>query len=101
MIPLSSLQGWVNNVIDPLQRKAEKGLTINSVLDNIQMKIIGMSEFVPPQIDSEEVPVKKQLKEINAVSPLKMSQVDQGKLAEYKDNQRTKQEINKLKKELS
>ena len=97
LIPLSSFQGWVNNVIDPLQRKAEKGLSFKSVLDQIQMKIVGMSQFVPPQIDDEEVPVKKQMRGVNVISPLKVSQVDEGKLAEYKDTQRTKQEINKMK----
>lgn len=101
LIPLSSLQGWINNIIDPLQRKAEKGLSIESIIDNIQMKIVGMSKFVPPQIDTEEVPVKKQMRGINAVSPIKVSEINPGKLAEYKDEQRTKQEMNKIKKEFS
>lgn len=101
LVPLSSLQGWVNNIIDPLRRKAEKGLTVESVVDNIQMKIVGMSQFVPPQIDAEEVPVKKQMREVNAVSPVKVSKVDEQKLAEYQDTQKTKQEMNKVKKELA
>ena len=99
LVPLSSLQGWVNNIIDPLQRKAEKGLSIKSVVDQIQLKIVGMSKFVPPQIDSEEMPVKKQMREVNAFSPIKISKIDQGKLSEYKDVQRAKQEMNKIKKE--
>lgn len=101
LVPLSSLQGWVNNVIDPLRRKVESGLTIQSVLQNIEMKIVGMSQMVPPQIDREEMPVKKPMRVVNAVSPVKVSKVDQGKLAEYQDNQKTKQEMNKIKKELS
>lgn len=101
LVPLSSLQGWVNNIIDPLQRKAKKGLSIESVVDQIQMKVVAMSKNVPSQIDAEEVPVKKQLRGVNAVSPVRVSQVDEGKLSEYRDTQRTKQELNKVKKELS
>lgn len=100
LVSLSSLQGWVNNIIDPLQRKSEKGLSIDAIVDNIQMKIVGMSQFVPPQIDSEEIPVKKQMRAINAVSPARVSKIDKAKLSEYKENQKTKQEINKIKKEL-
>jgi hypothetical protein len=100
LIPLSSLQGWVNNIIDPLQRKAAKGLSIESVVDEIQKKIVGMSQFVPPQLDSDEVPVKKQMPIVNAVSPMKVSKVDEGKLADYRENQKLKQEVNLLKKEV-
>ena len=99
LVPLSSLQGWVNNIIDPLQRKAEKGLSINSVVDNIQMKVVGMSKFVPPQIDADERPVKKQMQAVNAVSPVKVSKVNEPKLREYKENQKDKQQYNKDKKE--
>ena len=99
LVPLSSFQGWVNNIIDPLQRKAEKGLSIESVLDNIQMKIVGMSKFVPTQIDEEEIPIKKQMRGVNAVSPAKVSKVNKPALAEYRESQKEKQEINKDKKE--
>src|SRR3990167_4735940 len=99
LVPLSSLQGWVNQIIDPLQRKAAKGLTIESMIDQIQTKIVGMSQFVPAQIDVEEIPVKKQMRGVNVVSPVKVSKVDQGKLAEYKETQEIKREINLAKKE--
>ena len=101
LIPLSSLQGWVNNIMDEIQRKPEKGLSIDSIVDNIQMKIVGMSKFVPPRIDSEEVPVKKQMRGGNAVSPMRVSKVHHGKLAEYKENVKVKQEVNKIKKDLA
>ncbi len=99
LVPLSSLQGWVNNIIDPLQRKAEKGLSLESVLDNIQMKIVGMSKFVPAQIDEEEVPVKKKMQAVNAVSPVRVSKVNRGKLAEYKETQEMTRLENKDKKD--
>ena len=99
LVPLSSFQGWVNNIIDPLQRKAAKGLSIESVVDQIQTKIVGMSKFVPPQIDEEEVPVKKQMRGVNAVSPVRVSKVNKGKLSEYKENQEMKQLENKDKKD--
>src|SRR3990167_2793512 len=94
LIPLSSLQGWVNQIIDPLQRKPAKGLSFESIIDQIQTKIVGMSQFVPPQIDYEEVPVKKQMRGVNALSPVRVSQVDRGRLAEYKETQEIKREAN-------
>lgn len=99
LVPLSSLQGWVNNIIDPLQRKAESGLSIDSVVDNMQMKMVGMSKYVPSQIDYEEAPVKKQMRGINAVSPVRVSKVNAPALADYKESVKDKQELNKLKKD--
>ena len=101
MIPLSSLQGWVNNIIDPLQRKVDSGLSIKSVIQTLEMKIAGMSQLVPPQVDAEETSVKKQFRGVNAVSPYKISKEDPGAAAEYRDRQSTKQELNKMKKELA
>ena len=99
LVPLSSLQGWVNNIIDPLRRKADKGLTIKSVVDQIQMKIVGMSQMVPAQVDYEDVPVKKQMRGVNAVSPVRVSKVNRGKLAEYKESQEMTRLENKDKKD--
>lgn len=101
LVPLSSLQGWINNIIDPLQRKAESNLSIDAVIQQIEMKIVGMSQLVPQQVDMEETPVKKQLRGVNAVSPMKVSQVDEEKTGEYRESQKTKQEINQMKKEFS
>lgn len=101
LIPLSSLQGWVNNIMDEIKRKPEKGLSIKSVVENIKMKIVGMSKSVPAQIDQDEIPVKKEMRVVNAVSPMRVSKVNKGKLSEYKENVKDKQEENKIKKELS
>lgn len=100
LVPLSSLQGWINQITDEFQRKPADGLSIESIVDNIQMKLAGMSQYVPAQIDYEEAPVKKQMRGINAVSPVKISKVNRGKLSEYKETQRMKQEINLEKSQL-
>jgi len=50
---------------------------------------------------SRKFRLKKQLRGVNAVSPLKVSKVDRGRLSEYRKTQRTKQEINKARKELA
>ncbi len=99
LIPLSSLQGWVNNIIDPLQRMAEKKLSINSVVDNIQSKTLGMSQFVPAKLDSDEQPIKKQMRVTNAVSPLKISKINKAKLKEYRELIQEKQQDNLADKE--
>jgi hypothetical protein len=87
--------------MDEIKRKPEKGLSIKSVVENIKMKIVGMSKSVPAQIDQDEIPVKKEMRVVNAVSPMRVSKVNKGKLSEYKENVKDKQEENKIKKELS
>lgn len=99
LIPLSSLQGWVNGIMDEIKRKPEKGLSMTSIVDKIKLKIIGMSKLVPAQIDQDELPIKKQKRIVNAFSPLQVSKVDKGKLSEYKENLRDKQETNLINKE--
>jgi hypothetical protein len=99
LIPLSSLQGWVNNVIDPIQRKIEKKITIDSVVDNIQSKVIGMSQFVPEKLNEDEMAVKKQNRFINAISPMKISKINKAALLDYREMIQNKQEDNLSKKE--
>ena len=101
LIPLSSLQGWVNNITDELQRKVEKKISIESVVDNIQLKIVGMSKQVPAKVDEDENEIKKQNRVINAISPFKVSKINKEALAEYRDFQMEKQEASQMKKEMS
>lgn len=72
---------------------------MTSIVDKIKLKIIGMSKLVPAQIDQDELPIKKQKRIVNAFSPLQVSKVDKGKLSEYKENLRDKQETNLINKE--
>lgn len=99
LVPLSSLQGWVNQIIDEIQRKPDKGLSIDAIVDNIQMKLVGMSRFVPAQIDSDEMPVKKKSRVLNAASPVQSSKVNKAGLAEYRETVQSNQESNLSKKE--
>ena len=71
MIPLSSLQGWVNSLIDPLYRKPERDINWESIVDNLQKKIIFSSQFVPAAKDIFGKPQVNKDRFINAVSPLK------------------------------
>lgn len=99
VIPLSSLQGWINGIIDDLQRKPDKKLSFESILQNIEMKIIGLSKLVPPQKDAGTgLPIKKPARFINAISPAKVSPVNPQKEALYKQKLRVKQQVNKTKR---
>lgn len=98
LIPLSSLQGWVNQIIDELQRKPETGLSIESMVDQLQMKILGMSRFVPAQLDREALPIQKRWRRVNAVLPVRASQVNRGALAEYREQQQIKQLVRREQK---
>jgi len=63
-IPLSSLQRWVTNVIDPVYRKG------GSVYENIAKGIPGLSDDQPYYEDPFGDPSRRQMPELNAVSPL-------------------------------
>jgi hypothetical protein len=100
LIPFSSFQGWVNSAFDPYYRKPARGLSGETILDNIQKKIILGSQFVPPAPDMMMRPAENKDRAINAVSPLK---VQHGSLKYYKmyqDVQAAKRAAHKINKDI-
>jgi hypothetical protein len=69
LIPLSSLQGWVNAIIDPLYRQPEKGFSVNAMIDNLKSKIVGLSQTLEPKKDLYGKPAVKDKPILNAVLP--------------------------------
>ncbi len=47
LIPLVSLQRWINQLIDPVYRKAESGFSLKSVLQNLEKGIVGLGRELP------------------------------------------------------
>lgn len=94
LIPLASLQRWVNNLIDPLIRDKEKGFNIQAVVDNLKPSIVGLSQTMKPKEDYYGEPAQKPHQVINAVSPLKMSKEDSDAAALLQDKQERQQEKN-------
>ena len=80
LIPLSSLQRWVANLIDPIYRKAKTGVSVESIIQNLEKGIPILSKRLEAyQVPSGE-PSKRQLPITNAISPIGITQENpQGK----------------------
>lgn len=83
IIPLSSLQRWVNNIIDPVFRKSDKDISIESILDNARKNIAGMTKGMEAYQTPDEEDSKRSMPIINAFSPIPVSQAKDD--SEYKD----------------
>jgi hypothetical protein len=74
VIPISSFQRWVNTYfIDPVFRKTEKGLSVESIVDNAKKSIVGMTKGLEPYTGPDEEPSKRNMPILNAISPVVFS----------------------------
>lgn len=73
LIPLSSLQRWVNSFTDPLYRDKEKDLSFETIVDNMKSSIVGLSKTIEPKKDSKGKEIKKENVIENALSPIAIS----------------------------
>ena len=92
LIPLSALQRWINNIIDPYQRQSTKEFGIKPFVQEIMKSGVGLSQFVP-KIKGER-PGEESLKPsrfVNLVSPLPVSLVNPLKEQVYQRRQWLKQ----------
>jgi hypothetical protein len=96
LMPFSSFQGWVNSAFDPYYRKPARGLSFETILDNIQKKIILGSQFVPPAPTMEMKPAENKDRAINAVSPLKIQHGNLKYQKMYEDIQDAKRAAHKM-----
>lgn len=71
LIPLSSLQRWVADFVDPVFRKSQPGLSTEAIIQNLKKGIPGLSKELPayktPLTQEEE---KKQYPVARALSPV-------------------------------
>jgi hypothetical protein len=100
LIPLSSLQRWVNNIIDPFYRKSETGLSVESITQNLEKSIVGLSQTIPAAKDVFQQPAKKQMPIVNAVSPLAVSPENKSGEAMLKMTQQAGQAKKKSQKQI-
>jgi len=98
-ITLSSLQGWINQIIDPIYREAKPGVTLESIWQNAQKKIVGFSQNLPAKKDFRGQPVKKKDRILNAFSPIESRESDESLEKVYSATQKVKQ-INREEKKL-
>ncbi|MBI3980965.1 hypothetical protein HY345_03115 [Candidatus Microgenomates bacterium] len=81
LIPLASLQRWIADMVDPVFRKTQKGISVEAILQNLQKGIPGLSKGIPGVI--EPLPAfktprreieRKQFPAVRALSPIRVTQ---------------------------
>lgn len=79
VIPMRAFMGWINRIVDPVQRKADPdGTLLEKQMQYLMMQIPGLSKKVPARINpvtGEEMKIPSSLG--NAFSPIRYSQADQ------------------------
>lgn len=74
LIPFRALMSWVNRIVDPVQRKADKdGSILTQQLQQIMTQIPGLSKNVPARLGPDGQPIKNSDTLINAFSPNKIT----------------------------
>lgn len=74
LIPFRALGSWINRIVDPVQRQADKdGSVLDKQMQQIMMQIPGFAQKVPARLDSEGNPIKNQNPLLNAFSPVRIS----------------------------
>lgn len=72
-IPLSSLQRWVAQIVDPVYRETGRGANWRAIVQNLQRGIPFASRSLPAQTDLVGRPSHRPMPGANAVSPVTLS----------------------------
>lgn len=73
LIPLTALQRWVANLIDPIYRKTDKTLSVEGIIENLKSGIPFLKEDIPSYTTPTGEPSKRQYQFINPLSPISIS----------------------------
>jgi len=92
IVPLSSLQRWVNNIIDPVFRKTESKLDLDNILKNLQAQMITQSDIQEPYTKPDGSESKRPFPFLNALNPFKASKED----TSFKEKYDLNNELQKL-----
>ena len=87
LVPLSSLQRWVAQLIDPIYRKPGSGLSTEAVINNLKVGIPFLSKDVEPYLTPSGEPSKRQYPYLNAVSPLGITKENPESAADFRTTQ--------------
>lgn len=99
LIPLSSLQGWVNQIIDPIYRNPAKGISVEAITDALKQKMVGMSQTIDPKKNIFGQEDKKEDALLNSVSPMQSTKSNVVAEQIYQIDNSGKQQKNKFKKQ--
>lgn len=87
LVPLVSLQRWVTQIVDPVYRKADRGLSIKALIESIKKGIPGLSHSVPPYENPDGSPSERQFPVFNALSPMGITTEDPVALESWRRRQ--------------
>lgn len=86
LILLSSLQRWVNNfIIDPIYRKTDKDIAVETIIDNARRSIIFATKGLPVYETPEGEVSRRSYPGLNAFSPIPITKSNREYEEEYKD----------------
>jgi len=74
LIPLTALQRWVANIIDPIYRKTDKKLSVEGIIENLKSGIPGLKENLPPYTTPSGEPSQRQYPYFNPLLPISISE---------------------------
>lgn len=74
LIPLSSLQRWVNNFIDPIYRKQENDVSVEAIINNLKPNIIGLKSQMDAYTNPDGTESTRDFPGLNAISPFEISE---------------------------
>lgn len=103
LIPLSSLQRWVNSMLDEVYRKPSKDFSVEGFIDNLKQNIVGLSQSIPPYPAPFGQDSKRDFPILNALSPMGVTIEKQGMANLYEllmDKRTLSAEMRKLKEDL-
>lgn len=104
VVPYRALMGWMARLIDPYQRKIDTdGNFFEKQVQNLFKEIPGLSQTVPARLDQFDEPIPNQNKEINAVSPFRVTteRPEQKEIYELMElKTKSTRDMNALKKEM-
>jgi len=92
VIPLSSLQRWVSHIIDPVYRKAEKGMSVEAIVENLKKGMPFLSKSVEPYLTPSGEKARRALPVLNAFSPIAISPEKAGAAEDYRYRLQQKRE---------
>ena len=76
LIPLTSLQRWVANMVDPIYRKTQTGLSVESIIQNLEKGIPFLSKRLESYKTPFGQPSERQYPYVSAVSPVGVTKED-------------------------
>jgi len=96
VVPLSSLQRWVTQGLDPIYRKGKRELSLEAIVDNLKKGIPGLSFQVEPYRTGTGEPSRRPLRFLNLVSPLQIGEFKPEEIEKYQ-GVLNKKKLNKIK----